>query len=204
MVMNGRTRDAERTKVAILDAARQLFAQREISSVSIRDIAAAAGVSHGLVQQYFGNREDMVAGIIKHEVDMVMSSSVADADSVLSRQMLREGMESFQDFAALIARAALSGHEPEKMINPAITTPAMQLASIIARRQAEHGGKSKLDPKLVSAYINAALFGFGVLAPWLMTSAGLKPQDYRKKFDEILDITFALIELANGVPCGDE
>ena len=200
--MNPRTRSVEGSKAAILDAARRLFAEREISSVSIRAIAAAAGVSHGLVQQYFGTRETMVAAIIQREIDTMASATHAEFEPEQLRGVLNEGMESFQDFAAIITRAELAGIAPETMLDRSATTPAMALASAIAHLQAENGvpADSALDPRLVSAYVNAALFGFAALAPWLMASAGLEPQAYRKRFDEITDITLALIELAGGAP----
>ncbi len=37
--------------------------------MSYRDIAKAAGVSHGLVQQYFGTRQHMIAAIIQNEIE---------------------------------------------------------------------------------------------------------------------------------------
>lgn len=200
--MSERPRNAERSKAAILDAARRLFAVREISTVSLREIAAAAGVSHGLIQQYFGNREELVAEIIRREIASVLSASQHGAEPDDVRRMLRDGVEGFEEFAAIITRAELAGLEPEKMLKRSATTPAMHLASTIARMQSENAAATGVafDPKLVSAYINAALFGFGALAPWLMTSAGLKPQDYRKRIDEIADITLALIELAGRRP----
>lgn len=201
-----RTRNAELTRAAILDAARRLFAEKAIATVSIRDIAAAAGVSHGLVQQYFGTREKMVASIIKQEIDTVLaaippvSTETADVNLELIRRELRAGMERFRDFALLITRAELDGVEPEKMLDPGVMTPAMQLSSTIAGLQTRRQpcNSPVMDPALVSAYINAALFGFGTMAPWLMSSVGLKPEDYRKRFDEIVDITMNIIGLATG------
>lgn len=204
--MNTRKRNAERTKAAILAAARRLFAERGITVVSIRDIADAAGVSHGLIQQYFGTRESMIAGIIKSEIDTVMSahqpvpSGTPDAGLEGMRDTLRSGKERFKDFAVLIMRAELAGVEPEKMLDPNIPTPAMHLASAIAGIQAQYQphGRTAMDPALVSAYINAALFGFAAMTPWLMTSVGLKPEDYEKRFEEFVDITMGLIELGGG------
>jgi|GEM_PF-646568 len=206
VAMEKRPRDAERTKTAILDAARRLFAERGIKTVSIRDIAAAAGVSHGLIQQYFGTRESMVAGIIKREIDAVMSipppipDGTDDVDLEYPRRMLRDGMKSFRDFALIIMRAELAGIEPEKMLDPALPTPAMHLASAIAGRRAKRPPHDlpAMDPRLVSAYINAALFGFGAMAPWLMTSVGLQPEEYEQRIDELVTITVNLIALASG------
>jgi AcrR family transcriptional regulator len=201
--MTARPRNAERTKMDILDAARRLFAERGIDKASLREIAAAAGVSHGLIQQYFGTREEMVAAIIKYEIDAVMATSLAaDANPEGMPKMLREHMDPFHDFARIIMRAELAGLAPEKMLDPAMPTPATHLASVIASRQAKRppADAPALDPKLVSAYVNAALFGFSTLAPWLMTSVGLKPQEFRRRHDEIVAITMALIDLACGVP----
>ena len=66
--MARRRRDPEGTRVAILTAARRLLAEQDFSTVSIRDIAAAAGVSHGVVQHHFGTRRQLIAAIIQAEV----------------------------------------------------------------------------------------------------------------------------------------
>jgi len=62
-------RDSEKTQARIIRAARRLFAERDIASVGIRDIASAAGVSHGLVQRHCGTREQMIAEIVRQEVE---------------------------------------------------------------------------------------------------------------------------------------
>ncbi len=109
-------------------------------------------------------------------------------------------MERFRDFAVLITRAELTGIEPEKMLDPNISTPAMKMAATIAGMQAQcqPHDQPAMNPKIVSAYINAALFGFATMTPWLMTSVGLAPEDYEKRVEEIIDITIKLIVLAGG------
>ena len=202
--MNARPRNAELTRRAILDTARHLFAKQGISTVSLRDIASEAGVSHGLIQQYFGTREDMVAAIIKGEIDAFMATAAPPPDVNMEhlRRVLQDRMDDFRDFGLIIMRAELAGIEPEKMIDPAATTPAMHLASFIGDQQAKRSSCEgpALDPQLVSAYVNAALFGFSAMAPWLMTTVGLDPEEYQKRNEEIGKITLALIELACGIP----
>ena len=198
-------RNAERTKTAILRAARRLFAKRGISAVSIRDIAKAAGVSHGLVQQYFGTREHMIAEIIRNEIEEF--SKLLPPDPAVKtkftlediRATLNAGETRFRDYARLITRAELTGVKPEKMLDPAIPTPAMALANSIRDLQAESPQSStRMDPQLVSAYINASLFAFATLSPWLMTSVGLDPKTYEARLDEIREISMKLISLAAG------
>ena len=49
--------DSAVTRKVILAAARDLFATHGVDGVSVRQIAAAAGVNHALVHRYFGTKE---------------------------------------------------------------------------------------------------------------------------------------------------
>jgi AcrR family transcriptional regulator len=87
-----------------LSSARQLFAERDIASVGIREIASAAGVRHGLVQRYCGTREQMIAEIVRQEIEgfsaVVPRAPARAARRPSSRahgilnQMARSGMTS--------------------------------------------------------------------------------------------------------------
>ena len=73
-------------------------------------------------------------------------------------------------------------------------TPAQLLAASIRDLQARSApGPGTPDPALVSAYVNASLFAFEVMAPWLMTSVGLEPRAYEARLEEIIDISLGLI-----------
>ena len=201
-----RPRNSEKTKARILRAARRLFAERDIASVGIRDIASAAGFSHGLVQRYFGTREQMIAEIVRQEVERFTAAPAPSPNGgstdelTVVREQLNEGYSRFQDYARFIMRAELAGIAPETMLSSDLPTPAMLLADVIRRLQEQARGEHPpLDPALVSAYANASLFAFGAMAPWLMASVGLDPEDYEARQGEIVDITVRLIALAAGV-----
>ena len=167
-----RSRNADLTRRRILDAARRLFAEQGID-VSLRHIAVEADVSHGLIRQYFGTRNDLVAAIIRREIEAVTSApALTGGDLERLRAGLREGMDAFRDFASIIMRAELAGIAPKTMLDPAASTPAMHLASMIAGLPAKRGRRdpAALDPRVVSAYVDAALLGFATMAPWLMSS----------------------------------
>lgn len=57
-------RDAERTKTRLLEAARQRFRACSFGDVKVRDIAADAGVTAGLVNRYFGGKEDLYRAVL--------------------------------------------------------------------------------------------------------------------------------------------
>ncbi|MDI1446049.1 TetR family transcriptional regulator [Polyangium sp. 6x1] len=54
-----RKRDADRTRSAILDAARTLFSTRGYANTGVRDVADLAGVNSALVGRYFGSKEGL-------------------------------------------------------------------------------------------------------------------------------------------------
>ena len=60
-----RTRDPEGTKRQVLDAAEVLFAARGFAGTSIRDIAAASGVSHPLIQHHFATKEGLYRAVFR-------------------------------------------------------------------------------------------------------------------------------------------
>jgi len=51
----------QEVETACVQAAADLFSERNPSQVSVRDIAARAGVSHALVHRYLGSKEDILA-----------------------------------------------------------------------------------------------------------------------------------------------
>jgi AcrR family transcriptional regulator len=57
--------DPERRREQILDTANALFAERGYEEVSIEDIAAAAGITRGLVHHYFGGRREVFIALLE-------------------------------------------------------------------------------------------------------------------------------------------
>ncbi|MFC0113320.1 TetR/AcrR family transcriptional regulator [Kibdelosporangium aridum] len=63
-VTEQRRRDSAASKVALLDAARDLFAERGYDRTTVRDIAGRAGVNQALLFRYFGSKEALFAAVI--------------------------------------------------------------------------------------------------------------------------------------------
>jgi AcrR family transcriptional regulator len=64
------TRDAHRTRTAILAAARQAFSAKGYSAAGVREIAAAAGVNPALVSRYFGSKEGLFEEALAELLDV--------------------------------------------------------------------------------------------------------------------------------------
>lgn len=58
-----RIRNAERTRLAVLDAAETLFAARGFAGTSMRDVACASGISQPLIHHHFGSKQDLYMAV---------------------------------------------------------------------------------------------------------------------------------------------
>lgn len=91
-------RDEDRTtKARIRDAAITLFAEDGVAATSVRAIAAAAGVSPGLVIHHFGSKDALrvecdryMAATIKEQKTTAMQAG-ANFDLLATLQQIREG-----------------------------------------------------------------------------------------------------------------
>ena len=59
-----RPRNAEATRAAILNAARDRFARESYDDVGMRDIAGDVGVDAALVSRYFGSKEELFVSVL--------------------------------------------------------------------------------------------------------------------------------------------
>lgn len=69
MARTGRRPGASHTREAILDAARESFAERGFSDTSVRAVAARAGVDAALVHHYFGTKDRLFAAAMELPFD---------------------------------------------------------------------------------------------------------------------------------------
>ncbi|HRN55253.1 MAG TPA: TetR family transcriptional regulator [Agriterribacter sp.] len=53
-------------RIAILEAAEQLFADKGFNGTSVRDIAQHAGVNPAMISYYFGSKEKLLVALIAH------------------------------------------------------------------------------------------------------------------------------------------
>ncbi|HUN69701.1 MAG TPA: TetR family transcriptional regulator [Burkholderiales bacterium] len=63
-----RKRDAEATRAAILEAAKEHFARSGYDGAFLRDIAADAGADAALINRYFGSKDGLFAAALKDSI----------------------------------------------------------------------------------------------------------------------------------------
>ncbi|HET6818284.1 MAG TPA: TetR family transcriptional regulator [Mycobacteriales bacterium] len=72
--------DAARNRQALIDAAQRLFAERGLS-VTLDDIAAAAGVNVATAYRHFANKHELAAAYIEQQIDTAIA--IADESAEL-------------------------------------------------------------------------------------------------------------------------
>ena len=95
---------------ALLEAASELFAEYGPRATSVRRIAAAAGVNHGLVHHYFGSKGGLLQVVLERlaaQLAEYSSSQLAKADPGLAEKLDRHWR--------IIARSLLDGVEPASL-----------------------------------------------------------------------------------------
>jgi AcrR family transcriptional regulator len=85
----------EARKKEIMDTALELFAIEGFDKTSISKIATKAGISKGLLYNYFHGKEDLIRSIIFNGLDSLTGYIDPDHDGVLTRKELRHFIEEF-------------------------------------------------------------------------------------------------------------
>ncbi|MFC2111889.1 TetR/AcrR family transcriptional regulator, partial [Bacteroidota bacterium] len=83
----------ESRKKEILDTALELFANEGFYATSISNIASKAGISKGLLYNYFDSKEDLIKTIIFNGLDNLTSFVDPNKDGFLTRDELKYFLE---------------------------------------------------------------------------------------------------------------
>ncbi len=68
-----RTRDTERTREQILEAARQLFVDEGYEAVSVRKIAERAKITHGTIYVHFKDKDDLLYQVSEEQFSRLLN-----------------------------------------------------------------------------------------------------------------------------------
>src|SRR5687767_12590248 len=154
------TTKSQATKEALIDALIRLLGKRSIGAVSVRDVAAEAGVNHGLVHRHFGSKQALVRAAVARISDEIHR----DAGAGLSSRSF-ETVRRHPALARALARACLDG--PADVV--ALAGPsAAQLEEIVApvRAALERAGLARrVDARVLNAFVAAGLVGWVVFRP---------------------------------------
>ena len=97
------------TPLALLRAAEQLFSERGVDAVSLREIAAAAGqANHSAATYHFDNKRDLLNSILDRH-----SAPIRRAWSATLKHMDGEGRCSLEELVGLLVRSIVAKLDDE-------------------------------------------------------------------------------------------
>lgn len=199
---------SERTKARIIQAALRLFGERGIEAVSIRDIAAEAGITHALVHRYFGTREELLASVLSHEIETtgrVLADRVGDERDplVVLRVLVEYGLSDGRGFFDLVMQADTAGYAPETLTTPDADRPFDRLAHAIgALRDADRDGREPSDVRdvrILLLIVTATMSAVATHPRWLLASVGLDPSDTEATQADLVDMLVRIVASAAGL-----
>jgi AcrR family transcriptional regulator len=127
--------DSDERRSQILAAASSLFAQRRYSSVSLQDIAEAAGVTRGLLHHYFGSKHDLYLEVVRA---MVRVPDLPERSGGTPRDAWAASVDSWVDLMETNREAWLAATRAgETGSDPAMREILDEASEVVAERVLE-------------------------------------------------------------------
>lgn len=164
----------ERTEL-ILDVAERLFAQRGPEGVTVREIAAEAGVTHALVHNYLGSKEELFKAVLMRDQQRILRAAEgADSLEVALPRIIAEVLGPTRTYATLVTHSAIHGMPWDAKVQGFAVRRLMELA---AAEQAEGGELPQiagLDYRFPVAAVIAMVLGWIAVEEWVEEASGLE------------------------------
>jgi len=191
----GRGREA--TTAAILDAAEELFSANGFEAVTVRAIAARAGVSHALVHRYLGSKADVFRAVLSRGQGVMLAAAPDDPDILATtNRIMREGLTRHRRYVRLVAAAALHGLPYEQTTGRFEVMDRLVELAQRAAASAPPGAPTDedLDPRFVVACIAAIYLGWAATESWVLQSVGLGDLDEAEALDGLERVMLGILK----------
>jgi len=157
---------------ALVTTAMELFALRGPAAVSVREIAARAGVNHALVFRHFGSKDGLVQAVWERAAEE-LAGQVVGVPDYQGFTALTEALAESETHWRLLARAILDGEADALASHPFRFVEAMIWAT--ARGQEAGMIDTRIHPRLIVAMVCAMGLGWLIFHPVLIPLLGLPP-----------------------------
>lgn len=182
-----KTEDPE-ARAKILAAAERLFAERGLTGVAIRELAAEAGVNGAMIHYYFGNKDGLYDAVLENAASTVRSL-IADAtggDASVEQRLTSfvgayaEYILSHPNLARILSREMLSGGQRfMNLIQKYAPTNYGMLREAMSEG-VRRGEMRKIDVDLAPVSLMGMILVFQLMKPFI--SFGLGNIQYDEQF----------------------
>ena len=124
----GRTPKSERTRAAILTAARELFAAHGYERTTVRDIAARASIDAAMVMRYFGSKDALFARAADFDLRLPTLEDVRPSE--IGTTLVRHAIELWeggngQSGLVILLRSAASNEDAAGKVRDVFASQVM-------------------------------------------------------------------------------
>jgi TetR/AcrR family transcriptional regulator, repressor for neighboring sulfatase len=156
----------EQVVAKLVDAAADLFAASGPDGVSLRQVAAAAGVNYGLIHQYIGTKDDLVHLVFRRVSEQAAErfSRAGDLDAAVD-ELIGVGRQPTR-YVAMLAWALIQGRDATALLG---RSPALE--ALLARVEAERDARPDVRERVAAAV--ALNLGWQLFGPFIRNGVGL-------------------------------
>lgn len=172
-------RGKQQVKQALIEAGIRLFSERGMASVSVRELAEAAGVNHSLLFRHFGGKDALIQAVFEERFNRqgVFNSDDSAAGEAMLETSIRAVMKDEQLWR-LMTFAALEGKEDLLM---AIPSPYLnKTLQRLQQRQEEGEIYNGVEAPVLLASGFALGLGWAVFRRLLMLMAQSSDRDFEE------------------------
>ncbi|MFB7997570.1 TetR/AcrR family transcriptional regulator [Streptomyces sp. NPDC056002] len=181
-----RRRTRQETEADLLDAAlRMLERDGALAGITLREVAKEAGVNHGQIYQYFGDRQTLLRAAITRLIDTKVLGAQSHWDKPFTerrRAMLQYALEQPQ-LMRLEALLALDG-DPELSLFPELNRTQKSLER--DRREGEL--PEDADGLVMHAMTAATYLGYCIFRETIARDLGLEAEELDERASAVYDL----------------
>jgi AcrR family transcriptional regulator len=163
----GRPRGEREVKDAVLEAASVLFAEKGPAATSLREIAHAAGVNHGLLHRHFGSKQRLVRAVHDHLAQRLASTDPFRQATVASALDAFHALEDNRTYWMVLTRAMLDGE-----LDDVLGSDLPGGHQMVETLRAAIGDDADLEASDLMAMAFAFSFGWLLLRDFIQAATG--------------------------------
>lgn len=177
-------------KSQIMSTALEMFASEGYGHVSIAALSLRAGISKGLLYNYFSGKEELLKEILNEGIEQIMTSLDPNRDGILTTgefehfirktfQLMHDKRVFFTKFFSMIIQPNVKAMLKESSLIPFMD----RYFGMFTKYFAEQGYE---DPLLELFELSVILEGFGIMMIYYNDLADLPPELYKKYEERII------------------
>jgi AcrR family transcriptional regulator len=183
----------EEASRALVDAAATLFAERPSGRVTVREIAAEAGVNPTYVHRYFGSKQNLMRAAMEQSQRAIAANLSRMTDVRRDLGLLYQATVGEKEFIAVLARASLDGALPD------FPAGYPTMAGLVERIQAEIADGTlagERDPRVIVACLGSLTLGYALFGRFVRRGTGLEDVPDEDLEAAIIDVLREIAGLA--------